>query len=72
MARSGWREVGFTGGRLDGRARMVKVGPQGQLAEEIRIEVQAGQHEVYELRADEVVSTGITWSYRNPLYVLQQ
>ncbi len=72
MARSGWREVRFIGGQLDGRSQMVTVGPQGQLVEEIRIEVQAGQHEVYELQADEATPGGATWAYRNPRYVLRE
>ena len=73
MARSsGWREVKFVGGRLDGQARMVTVTSSLELAAEIRMDAQAGQREVYELHTDEVLTVGSRKVYRNPRYVLRE
>ena len=69
---SGWREVRFVGGRLDGQMRMVKVAPSLELAEEIRMEAQAGHREVYELHLDDVMSIGPRRVYRIPRYVLRE
>jgi hypothetical protein len=69
---SGWREVPFVGGRLDGQTRMVTVGELDRLPEQIRNELPSTPLvEVYELQADDITAGGDRWFYRQPRYVLR-